>query len=136
MEKMLITGGNGFLGYHLSQKSISEGIDVTVLDDLSTSTVVKFSGEARFIREKVEESKIDDKFDYIVHLAARPSPDDYVLNPVETLLSNSIGTLRMLELARKYNSRFFLHLLIRSIRRCQGNTDTRDLLWIRQPQWN
>lgn len=107
MEKMLITGGNGFLGYHLSQKSISEGIDVTVLDDLSTSTVVKFSGEARFIREKVEESKIDDKFDYIVHLAARPSPDDYVLNPVETLLSNSIGTLRMLELARKYNSRFF-----------------------------
>ncbi|MEM3191137.1 MAG: GDP-mannose 4,6-dehydratase [Candidatus Parvarchaeota archaeon] len=107
MEKMLITGGNGFLGYHLAQKSISDGIDVTVLDDLSTSGGVKFSADMKFIREKVEETNIDDRFDYIVHLAARPSPDDYISNPVETLLSNSVGTLRMLKLARKYGSRFF-----------------------------
>jgi nucleoside-diphosphate-sugar epimerase len=33
MEKMLISGGNGFLGSHLAEKAISEGIDVTVLDD-------------------------------------------------------------------------------------------------------
>lgn len=106
MKKMLITGGNGFLGYHLAKKGISDGIDVTVLDDLSTSDTVKYSADVRFIKEKVEESKIDERFDFIVHLAARPSPEDYVLNPVETLLSNSIGTLKMLELARRYNSRF------------------------------
>ena len=106
MKKMLITGGNGFLGYHLAKKCISDGIDVTVLDDLSTSDIVKFSADVRFIKEKVEESKIDEGFDFIVHLAARPSPEDYVLNPVETLLSNSIGTLKMLELALKYGSRF------------------------------
>ncbi|MEM0135336.1 MAG: NAD-dependent epimerase/dehydratase family protein [Thermoplasmatales archaeon] len=106
MEKMLITGGNGFLGYHLAKKAVSDGIDVTVLDDLSTSDTVKFSSDIRFIKERVEESRIDERFDYIVHLAARPSPEDYVSNPLETLLSNSIGTLKMLELAHKFNSRF------------------------------
>jgi len=39
-------------------------------------------------------------------LAARPSPEDYVNHPVDTLLSNSIGTLNMLEIARKSDSVF------------------------------
>ncbi|MHB1507122.1 MAG: NAD-dependent epimerase/dehydratase family protein [Cuniculiplasma sp.] len=107
MEKMLITGGNGFLGSHLAEKSLEEGIAVSVLDDLSTSKEINVPKDVRFIRGSVESTNIDEKFDYIVHLAARPSPEDYILNPVETLFSNSIGTLKMLELSLKYHARFF-----------------------------
>ena len=105
MEKILITGGNGFLGSHLVEKCLSSGMDVTVLDDLSTSARIQVPENVNFVRGKVEESKIDEKFDFVVHLAARPSPEDYALNPVETLLSNSIGTWKMLELAHKHDSR-------------------------------
>ena len=107
MEKMLITGGNGFLGSHLAEKSLEEGIAVSVLDDLSTSKEINVPKDVRFIRGSVESTNIDEKFDYIVHLAARPSPEDYILNPVETLFSNSIGTLKMLELSLKHHARFF-----------------------------
>ncbi|MEM0135472.1 MAG: NAD-dependent epimerase/dehydratase family protein [Thermoplasmatales archaeon] len=103
---MLITGGNGFLRYHLSKKGVSDGIDVTVLDDLSILDTVKFSSDIMFIKERVEESMIYGRFDYIFHLAAKPSPEGYVSNPLETLLSNSIGTLKMLKLAHKFNLRF------------------------------
>ncbi len=107
MEKILVTGGNGFLGSYLVKKALSEGFEVTVIDDLSTSKEITFPKNVDFIRGKIENSKVDEKFDFIVHLAARPSPEDYILNPVETLLSNSVGTLKMLELAHKYNSRLF-----------------------------
>ncbi len=106
MKKMLISGGNGFLGSHLVEKAIDHGLMVTVLDDFSTSNKVNVPAEATIIKEKAEDVSIQDHFDYIVHLAARPSPEDYINNPVETLLSNSVGTLKLLELAKRSNSRF------------------------------
>ena len=104
---MLITGGNGFLGSHLAEKSLEEGIEVSILDDLSTSNGINVPKDVRFIKGSVESTNIDEKFDYIVHMAARPSPEDYITNPVETLLSNSIGTLKMLELSQRYDARLF-----------------------------
>ena len=106
MEKMLISGGNGFLGSHLADKAISQGLTVTILDDFSTSNHVNVPSEATIIRGRVEDVTIEDNFEYIVHLAARPSPEDYINNPVETLMSNSMGTMKLLELAMKRKSRF------------------------------
>ena len=106
MEKMLISGGNGFLGSHLAERAIMEGLKVTVLDDFSTSNRVNIPTEVTIIKERVEDTSIQDNFEYIVHLAARPSPEDYILNPVETLMSNSLGTMKLLELAKRGNSRF------------------------------
>ena len=106
MEKMLISGGNGFLGSHLADKAISEGIDVTVIDDFSTSNRINLSSDTRIIRERVEDANITGNFDCIVHLAARPSPEDYINNPVETLMSNSVGTMKLLDISRRGKSRF------------------------------
>lgn len=106
MERILITGGNGFLGSHLVDKAIASGMSVTVLDDFSTMNNVNFPEDAKLIRGRVEETELNERFNFIVHLAARPSPEDYISNPVETLLSNSVGTLKMLNLAKKYGSRF------------------------------
>jgi nucleoside-diphosphate-sugar epimerase len=48
---------------------------------------------------------IGGKYDYILHMASRASPDEYRQHPIETLLANSVGTSRMLELARQLDSR-------------------------------
>ena len=107
MVKILISGGNGFLGSHLTEKAIKEDFEVTVLDDFSTSNRVNVPDGVTVIRGRVEDINLQSNFEHIVHLAARPSPEDYTANPVETLMSNSIGTMKLLELAKRAKSRFF-----------------------------
>ena len=101
MKKCLVSGGNGFLGFHLIEKCIENGLEVTVVDNLSTMQSNNIPKKVTFIMKNIEEFDTSDNFDYIVHLAARPSPEDYIAHPVETLMSNSLGTLSMLEIARK-----------------------------------
>ena len=62
MEKVLITGGNGFLGSHLAEKFLSEGIEVTVIDDLSTSKGINVPKEVKFKKGSVENTRIDENF--------------------------------------------------------------------------
>ncbi|ABP95963.1 MULTISPECIES: NAD-dependent epimerase/dehydratase family protein [Metallosphaera] len=99
--KYLVIGGAGFLGSHLIE-SLSG--DITVVDDLSTAKY--FQGNAKLIREKIENFSTDEKYDYVIHLAARPSPEDYINHPVETALSNSVGTYKALEIARRSDAVF------------------------------
>ena len=106
MLKMLISGGNGFLGSYLSEKALSNGFEVTVVDDLSTSKVVQVPKEVIFIKKKIENFNTNKTFDFVVHLAARPSPEDYIKNPLQTIDSNDIGTRNMLEIAKKSNAVF------------------------------
>ena len=98
--KLLISGGNGFLGSHIVKKALEGGFEVTVVDDLSTMQTKNLSEKVTLIRKKVEDYKSDEKFDYVLHFAARPSPEDYIIHPVDTILSNSIGTLNMLKIAK------------------------------------
>ena len=104
--KMLISGGNGFLGSYLVEKALANNIEVTVVDDLSTSKEIQIPKEANLIKKRIEKFTTKDKFDFIVHLAARPSPEDYIKKPLKTIMSNSIGTYKLLELAKKSNAIF------------------------------
>ena len=106
MDKILISGGNGFLGSCLSEKALSNGFEVMVVDDLSTSKVVQVPKEVIFIKKKIENFNTNKTFDFVVHLAARPSPEDYIKNPLQTIDSNDIGTRNMLEIAKKSNAVF------------------------------
>jgi len=106
MHNALISGGNGFLGSYLVEKFIAEKIKVTVVDDLSTSKGRNIPDGVKFINGKIENYTADEKYDYVIHLAARPSPEDYINHPIDTILSNSIGTLNMLEIARINDSIF------------------------------
>lgn len=99
MKRIIVSGGNGFLGSHLIFRALTEGMDVTVVDDMSTSKEINVSDRAKFIKERIEDFRTDEKFDFIVHLAARPSPEDYVKHPIDTILSNSVGTRNMLDIA-------------------------------------
>lgn len=101
--KYLIFGGAGFLSSHLIESL--EG-DITVVDDLSTVKYLELPPNIKLIKDRVETFKTNEKFDFVIHLAARPSPEDYMQHPVETALSNSLGTYNALEIARKSDAIF------------------------------
>ncbi|BBD73500.1 NAD-dependent epimerase [Sulfodiicoccus acidiphilus] len=103
--KFLVSGGAGFLGSHLVDAL--KGHDVTVVDDFSTSKYFSPPEGVQVVRQRAEEFQTSEKFDVVAHLAARPSPEDYMEHPVDTALSNSLGTYRMLEVARKSDAVFF-----------------------------
>jgi len=73
---MLITGGAGFIGSHVTEELVKRGHEVTVLDDLSGGFIDNVVAGAEFIKGSVNDvSLVDDlfdrrKFDYIFHLAA------------------------------------------------------------------
>ncbi|MGP6238942.1 NAD-dependent epimerase/dehydratase family protein [Cuniculiplasma sp. SKW4] len=103
---ILIFGGNGFLGSHLSDFALRQGYDVTVVDDLSTMETINISRNVKFIRARIENYHDEEEYKYVIHLAARPSPEDYIDHPLDTLSSNSWGTQNALEIARRNKATF------------------------------
>jgi len=110
----LISGGAGFLGSWLVDALNMLGAGrITVIDNLSTGSIENIrhlveEGRVELLRIPVEKYEPDKGYDYVIHMAARPSPDDYVEHPIETLHASSIGTERMLEAARLNDAIFLL----------------------------
>ena len=107
-KNILVTGGSGFLGSWMCDILIKEGSDVTCLDNFSTGMKINIShliGKDRFhlIEGGIEDLNYSKRFDYILHFASRPSPEEYQKNPIETLKVNSLDTIRFLEYAKEYH---------------------------------
>jgi UDP-glucuronate decarboxylase len=105
-KKVLITGGAGFIGSWLSDVLVSYGAQVIAVDDFSTgreSNIDHLYASSKFDLIACDACKFssDEKFDYIFHLAAHASPDEYQAKPIETLQVSSFGTANIAELARK-----------------------------------
>ncbi len=105
-NNILIFGGNGFLGSHLAEFCLKNGFKVTVIDDLSTMDRINIQNGVKFIRAKVETYNDEEEYTHVVHLAARPSPEDYIDHPLDTLSSNSWGTQNAMEIARRSGATF------------------------------
>jgi len=109
-KKALVTGGAGFIGYHLVDGLLSEGCEVTVLDNLSTGhlsnlehikeRIVFYQGD---IRDQEALKKAARNCDIIFHHAAVVSVPWTVDNPVDSAMVNEMGTLFVLEAARNNN---------------------------------
>ena len=105
MEKVLVTGGAGFIGSHLCDFLIKNDFGVIAVDNLLTGSEKNIKHlekniNFKFVKTDVVSGMPDlGKIDYIFHLASPASPIDYQKNPEETLLVNSLGTLNMLKLA-------------------------------------
>jgi len=109
-KDILVTGGAGFIGSYLCDVLVELGANVTCLDDFSTGLTANIDhllGKSNFRLVKGDVSNFDGakKYDYVLHFASRASPEEYQLNPIKTLLANSLGSYRMLELARKCDSK-------------------------------
>jgi len=105
MKKILITGGAGFLGSHLSKKMLDEGNEVTAMDNLFTgnkSNIYDMLSNPRFsfILHDVTQP-FWGQFDEIYNLACPASPIHYQKNPVETIKTSFLGMMNVLELALK-----------------------------------
>jgi UDP-glucuronate decarboxylase len=102
--KLLVTGGAGFVGSHLSEKLLEMGHQVVVLDNLYTGSLdnvstFKNNPNFSFIEHNVTKP-IDIEIDGIFNLACPASPVHYQKYPVETLKTSVHGAINMLDLAQ------------------------------------
>jgi UDP-glucuronate decarboxylase len=109
-KHVLVAGGAGFIGSWICDALAGFGAKVACLDNFSTGkkeSIDHLLGKPFFEFIEVDicnfQSKV--KFDYILHLASRASPEEYQQHPIETLKANSLGSYNMLELARKHDAK-------------------------------
>lgn len=112
--RILITGGAGFIGSHLTDRLMSEGHNVVVMDNLVTGNYRNIEKHVsnrnfEFIHHNVSNHiHIVGALDWVIHFASPASPVDYLHLPIETLKVNSLGTHNTLGLALAKKAKYFL----------------------------
>jgi UDP-glucose 4-epimerase len=116
-RSVLITGGAGFIGSHLSEALLAAGDSVTVIDDLSTGAIANIRHLKHYPRFRVVISSITneailaelvDECDVVIHLAAAVGVELIVHSPVSTIETNVNGTEVVLKWAAKKGKRVFI----------------------------
>ena len=110
--KVIVTGGAGFIGSHLCDYLIDHGKYVICVDNFGTGSIDNIAHLESHPNFKCIEHNViaplelpkGVEIEGIYHLASRASPVDYQEFPVETALSNSVGTYNLLELARAHSA--------------------------------
>lgn len=114
MPRILITGGAGFLGSHLCERFLGEGFEVICMDNFITGSPENIEPmlpdkNFSFIHQDVTNwIHIGGKLDYILHFASPASPIDYLKLPIQTLKVGSLGTHKVLGLAKEKNATILL----------------------------
>lgn len=107
MKHVLVTGGAGFLGSHLTRRLLEQGLSVTVMDDMSTGSPANLPEhpQLRVLVQDVARGLDSERYDGIYHLACPASPPKYQIDPVQTLDTCYLGTRHVLERARELSCR-------------------------------
>ncbi len=113
--RVLVTGGAGFIGSHLADFYLSQGNDVTVLDNLSTGNLANIQSilqSINFVNGDIRDSKaVDDlvsESDLVLHMAAYLGVKNIMENTLESIDSNFMGSEVVLKSATKYKKRIIL----------------------------
>ena len=115
--RILITGGAGFIGSHLTDRLVADGHEVTILDNLTTgrkeNLSVHLGGQSvTFVEASILDLPLLDdlvkKTEYVFHLAAAVGVFNIVNHPLDSLLINIRGTENVLESALKYSKPVFV----------------------------
>jgi UDP-glucose 4-epimerase len=110
---ILVTGGAGFIGSHIADACIAGGHGVTIIDDLSMGKMENVHPEATFVQMDIRSSDLPGifekgRFDAVVHLAAQMDVRKSVDDPVFDASVNILGTLNLLEQAKRFGVRKFI----------------------------
>jgi UDP-glucose 4-epimerase len=106
MSSALVTGGAGFIGSHVADLLLSEGWDVTVVDDLSAGKRENIPAAAKFHEIGMTSGELarvvaDQGFDVVAHLAGQIDVRKSVADPIEDATTNILGTLNLMEAVRR-----------------------------------
>ena len=113
-QRVLVTGGAGFLGSHLCDRFIKEGFHVIAMDNLITGDLRNIEHlfkhqDFEFYHHDVSTFvHIPGELHYILHFASPASPIDYLKIPIQTLKVSSLGTHNLLGLARAKRARILV----------------------------
>lgn len=112
--RVLITGGAGFIGSHLCDLLLDQGHLVIAMDNLITGSLQNIAhqrgtpGFSFMNCDVTQYLSVEGPLDAIVHLAALPSPVDYLEMPIKTLKVGALGTYHALGLAKAKRALFLL----------------------------
>ena len=111
-KTILVAGGAGFIGFHLSESMLSRGHRVICLDNFQTGArrnVAALSRHPAFRVIRADVSRpftVPERLDRIYNLACAASPPLYQADPVHTMMTNVVGTEQLLRLAEQNGARF------------------------------
>jgi dTDP-glucose 4,6-dehydratase len=114
MKRAVVSGAAGFLGSHMCDRLLAEGLAVTGLDNLLTGVeqnLEHLRGHANFefrLHDVTNPVEMAGAVDFVLHMASPASPKDYLEHPIETLDVGSLGTRQMLELAQRKGAKFLI----------------------------
>jgi dTDP-glucose 4,6-dehydratase len=109
-ERMLITGGAGFLGSHVCDRLMAEGAAVECVDNFLTGTPENVEHLLPQDRFTLVEHDITKPYeprrapDVVLHLASPASPHAYLANPIHTIKTGTLGTLHALGIAKRFGA--------------------------------
>jgi nucleoside-diphosphate-sugar epimerase len=112
--RVVITGGAGFIGSHLSRLFLERGDEVVAVDNLCTGlreNISELESDPRFefvVADVSREVPVEGHVDGVLHFASPASPPEYLEMPFETMDVGSLGTRNALELARRHDARFLV----------------------------
>ena len=114
-ERVLVTGGAGFIGSHVVDRYLAEGCETTVVDDLSSGRRERLAQAARLVEMDVADPGLADvfaegRFDLVNHHAAQIDVRVSVDDPGRDARTNVLGLLNLLECARSFAVRRFVYI--------------------------
>ncbi len=110
-RRAIVAGGAGFIGVHLCERLLADGVQVLCVDDFCTGSrdavaALRERGDFELLEHDVREPFDAPPCDVIFNLACPASPRAYQRDPIRTLETSVLGTRTLLALARRHGAAF------------------------------
>jgi UDP-glucose 4-epimerase len=111
--KILVTGGAGYIGSHVTHDLISLGYNVVVLDNLSKGSLLNINPKSTFVKGDIRDEEVLEKvfssgIDVVFHFAALKAAGESMIYPDKYAVNNIGGTVKLLSMMQKYKVKYFI----------------------------